>query len=65
MSKILSSSFVIMLLAFPANADLLTEADSLEVISKGTVISSFVGEGSSARGNKQAIYVVYDGMLFF
>jgi hypothetical protein len=65
MNKLFIATLIFATASFAANADVLTAEGSLEVINKGTVISSFVGDGSSARGNKQAIYVLNDGALFF
>lgn len=65
MNKLFIAALIFATSSLAANADVLTAEESFEVVSNGTVISSFVGDGSSARDNKQAIYVLHDSRLFF
>jgi hypothetical protein len=65
MNKLFYSTLLFGFWSSTASADILTADETLIVLGKGTVISSFVGEGSSARQNKQGIYVLYDEALFF
>ena len=65
MNKLFIAALIFATSSLAANADALTAEESLEVLSKGTVISSFAGDGSSARDNKQAVYVFHEGALVF
>ena len=65
MNKLFIAALIFSTLSLAAKANVLTAEESFEVVSKGTMISSFVGDGSSARDNMQAIYVLHDGRLFF
>lgn len=48
-----------------AFADLMGEEKALEIISRGIVVSGTVGAGSSYRDDKQAVYVMHEGTLYF
>lgn len=48
-----------------AFADLMGEEKALEIISTGIIVNGAVGAGSSYRDDKQAVYVVHEGTLYF
>jgi|TARA_B110000902_G_scaffold200488_1_gene227685 hypothetical protein len=65
MNKLFYSTLLFGFWSSTVSADILTADEMLIVLGEGTVISSFVGEGSTARKNKQGIYVLHDETLFF
>ena len=65
MNMLLYTTLLFSFWSFTASADILIEDEALTVLREGTIISSFVGEGSTLRENKQGIYVLRDETLFF
>lgn len=46
-------------------AEIVEKKKAIEVINTGVVVSNAVGSGSSYRDDKQAVYIVHEGVLYF